>query len=63
MFSASPLLKESALPLPPDEGAGLGDPDPLLYLDEDGQSSFGDWRHDPDQASWLIHAQLAIADM
>lgn len=56
MSSVSPLLKESALPLAPDEGAGLGDPDPLLYSDEDGQSSFGDWWHDLDQASWLIHA-------
>lgn len=56
MSSVSPLLKESALPLAPDEGAGLGDLDPLLHSDEDGQSSFGDWWHDLDQASWLIHA-------
>lgn len=40
MFSVSPLLKESALRLPPAEGAGLGDPGPLLYLDEDGQVKF-----------------------
>lgn len=42
MGSVSLLVRETALPMPPDEGAGLGDPDPLFCLDQDGQSSFRD---------------------
>lgn len=40
MGSVSLLVRETALPMPPNEGAGLSDPDPLFCLDQDEQLSF-----------------------
>ena len=61
--SASPLLRETALLMLPGDGAGLGDPDLLFCLDQDGKSGFRDLGHHPGQTSWPKRAWLAITDI